>query len=48
LREQVTVDPSFAAPMFFHIAMAGSQALLVLLIVIISVFKPWGRTDFRR
>jgi hypothetical protein len=48
LRDQMTVDPSFAAPMFLHIAMAGGQALLVLIIVIISVFKPWGRTSIKR
>lgn len=48
LREHVTIDPSFSAPMFLHVAMAGVQALLVLFIVIISVFKPWGRTGFGR
>ena len=46
-RDQITVDPSFAAPMFLHIAMAGGQALLVLIIVILSVFKPWGRTGLK-
>ncbi len=46
LRDQMIIDPSFAAPMFLHIAMAGAQALLVLIIVILSVFKPWGRTGF--
>lgn len=46
-RDQITVDPSFAAPMFLHLAMAGGQALLVLIIVIISVFKPWGRTRLK-
>lgn len=47
-RDQITVDPSFSAPMYSHIAMAATQALLVLFIVIVSVFKPWGRTDFNR
>jgi len=47
LREQVIVDPSFSAPMYTHIAMAAVQALLVFFIVIISVFKPWGRTGFK-
>jgi hypothetical protein len=48
LRDQVTIDPSFSAPMFLHVAMAGVQALLVLFIVIISVLKPWGRTGYRQ
>jgi hypothetical protein len=47
-RDQIAVDPSFSAPMFSHIAMAAIQALLVLVIVIVSVFKPWGRTGFKR
>ena len=46
-RGQTLVDPSFSAPMFSHIVMAAAQALLVLFIVIISVFKPWGRTEIR-
>ena len=47
-RDQLTVDPSFSAPMFSHIAMATIQALLVLFIVVVSVFKPWGKTGFTR
>ena len=47
-RDQITVDPSFSAPMFSHIAMAAIQALLVLFIVIVSVFKPWGKTGISR
>lgn len=48
VRSQIVVDPSFMAPMFVHIAMAAGQALLVFFIVTISVFKPWGKTGFRR
>lgn len=47
-RAQLTVDPSFSGPMYLHIAMAAVQALLVLCIVIISIFRPWGRTGFKR
>lgn len=47
-RGQVTVDPSFSAPMYSHIVMAAIQALLVLFIVVISVLKPWGSTGFKR
>jgi len=41
LRHQITVNPSFSAPMHSHIAMAAIQASLVLVIVIVPVFKPW-------
>lgn len=47
LRKQIMVDPSFSAPMYTHLAMAAGQALLVFFIVIVSVFKPWGRTGFK-
>lgn len=38
------IDPGYAAAMQVHMAMAASQALLVFVLVVISVFKPWGRT----
>jgi len=40
----VAIDPGYAAAMQIHMAMAATQALLVFVLVVISVFKPWGRT----
>lgn len=39
------IDPGYTASMQVHMAMAAVQALLVFVLVVISVFKPWGRTS---
>jgi len=41
------IDPGYNAAMLVHMAVAAVQALLVLLLVILSVFKPWGRTGWQ-
>lgn len=48
IRAFTTVDPTYGAGMYLHMAMAAAQALLVLFLVIISVFKPWGKTKLGR
>ena len=37
-------DPAFTSTMHLHMAMIAAQALLVFVVILISVFKPWGRT----
>jgi hypothetical protein len=44
MRDFTTIDPTYNAKMYVHMAMAAGQAILVFFMVIISVFKPWGRT----
>ncbi len=41
------IDPTYRAEMYIHMAMAAGQALLVFVMVVISVFKPWGRTGIK-
>lgn len=38
------IDPNYHAAMQVHMVMAASQALLVFVLVLISVFKPWGKS----
>jgi len=44
MRNYMEVDPSYDTIMLVHMIMAGVQIVLVLFMIIISVFKPWGRT----
>lgn len=41
------IDSGYIASMQIHIAMTAAQALLVFALVVISVFKPWGRTNVK-
>lgn len=45
MRNLAAIDPTYNAETYIHMAMAASQAILVFFIVMISVFKPWGRTS---
>ncbi|MEN8135476.1 MAG: hypothetical protein ABFS18_08075 [Thermodesulfobacteriota bacterium] len=47
MRNLTAVDPTYSAKMYIHMAMAAGQAILVFSMVIISVFKPWGRTGIK-
>jgi hypothetical protein len=38
------IDPGYHAAMQIHMVMAASQAILVFVLVLISVFKPWGKS----
>jgi hypothetical protein len=44
MRNYLTIDPSYDVAMYVHMAMVFSQAALVFFLVILSVFKPWGKT----
>jgi len=44
MNRYMEIDPGYTAAMRIHMIMAASQAVLVFLLIIISVFKPWGRT----
>jgi len=44
MRSYLLADPAYDAAMQIHMAMAFGQALLVFFLVLLSVFKPWGRT----
>ena len=42
------VDSSnFDVDMSFHLAMTVVQTVLLFFVVIISIFKPWGRTQYK-
>jgi len=38
---------SYAVAMSVHLAMTVVQAVLLFFIVIISIFKPWGKTQYQ-
>ena len=44
MRNYLVIDPSYDVAMYVHMAMVFSQAALVFFLVILSVFKPWGKT----
>ena len=44
MRNYLVIDPSYDVAMYVHMAMVFSQAGLVFILVIISVFKPWNKT----
>lgn len=48
MRNFMEIDPSYDMAMFVHVIMAGVQIVLILLMIILSVFKPWGRTSINR
>jgi hypothetical protein len=43
----VTDSSSYDVAMSVHLAMTVLQTVLLFFVVIISVFKPWGRVQFR-
>ena len=45
-RSEGTIKPSDHALMSLHMLIATGQSILVLLLVIISVMKPWGKNRF--
>jgi hypothetical protein len=48
IRHLHMIDPSiYDVDISFHFAMTIVQTVLILFIVIISIFKPWGRTKYR-
>lgn len=44
----VISSSDYDVAMSVHLAMTVLQAAFLLFIVIVSVFKPWGRTQFKR
>lgn len=40
-------DSRYIASIQMHMAMIAAQALLVFVLIVISVFKPWGRTNVK-
>jgi hypothetical protein len=44
---EVTDSSSYDVAMSVHLAMTVLQTVLLFFVVIISVFKPWGRVQFR-
>lgn len=46
-RGYARIDPSYDIAMYGHAAMAAAQVLLVFALVVVSVFKPWGKTGIR-
>jgi hypothetical protein len=44
MRSYLLTDPAYDAAMQVHMAMAFGQAVLVFILVLLSVFKPWGKT----
>lgn len=44
IRNYALIDPTYNVAMYVHMTMAAGQAVLVFAIIIISVFKPWGKT----
>ena len=49
LRNSLVIDSSsYDVAMSVHLAMTVLQSVLLFFVVIISVFKPWGRTKFKR
>lgn len=46
-RHMMMIEPSSAAAMDVHMIMAVGQTTLMLFLVIISVFKPWGKTGMK-
>ena len=47
LRGYQLVDPTYDLSMYIHMIMAASQAVLVFIIIVFSVFKPWGKTGIK-
>lgn len=48
IRHAYMIDSSsYDVDMSIHLAMTIVQAVLILFIVIISIFKPWGTTKYR-
>ena len=42
------VDSSnFDVDMSYHLAMTVVQTILLFFVVVISIFKPWGRTRYK-
>ena len=42
------VDSSnFDVDMTYHLAMTVVQTFLLFFVVVISIFKPWGRTKYK-
>ena len=44
LGQYSAIDPGYNAAIQFHAIMTASQTFLVFLLVVFSVFKPWGKT----
>jgi hypothetical protein len=48
IRHLHMIDSSnYDVDMSFHFAMTIAQTVLILIIVIVSIFKPWGRTNYK-
>lgn len=48
IRNMLIVDPGDMAAMDIHMIMAFSQSVLILFLVVISVYKPWGKFWIKR
>jgi hypothetical protein len=49
IRNSLVIDTSsYDVAMSAHLAMTILQTVLLFCVVIISIFKPWGRTHFKR